>query len=297
MKSMFEQSLREFLLALHYVMPASINRLWPLLSCESLEKISSMQLSKLLKITPQKALKLQQFLNAHRHFSFSSYYKQQKIIPITFFDAAYPKNLRHIYDPPSVIYTKGNINILQNERRIAVVGSRKATQYSKDALEHLLPPLLNEEFVVVSGLARGADKMAHDVTITLGGATIGVLGYGFQHVYPKEHEGLIKVMSQTQLLISEYPPYMGPKKWQFPMRNRLISGISWGILVTEAQKKSGTLSTVDYGLEHGRSIFGLPGNILSPLSELPHKLASEGATLVWNGSQILEEMADFLFLK
>ena len=85
---MFEQSLKEFLLALHYVMPASINRLWPLLSCESLEKISSMQLSKLLKITPQKALKLQHFLNAHRHFSFSSYYEQQKIIPITFFDAA-----------------------------------------------------------------------------------------------------------------------------------------------------------------------------------------------------------------
>lgn len=295
---MFKQSPREFLLALHYVMPTPINRLWPLLSSlQSLEGISATQLSKLLKITPQKASKLHHFLSSHQKFSFSSYYKQQEITPITFFDEAYPKNLRHIYDPPSVIYTKGNVNILQNERRIAVVGSRKATQYSKNALEHLLPSLLNEEFVVVSGLARGADKMAHDVTITLGGATIGVLGYGFQHVYPREHEELIKEMSQTQLLISEYPPYMGPKRWQFPMRNRLISGISWGILVTEAEKKSGTLSTVDYGLDHGRSIFVLPGNILSPLSELPHKLASEGATLVWKGSQILEEMADFLFLK
>lgn len=298
MMFMLQQSLREFLLRLHYVMPVPINRFWPLLMVfQHTEEISVKQLTKFLKITTPKATQLQKFLQEHQNFSFSSYYKNQEIEPITFFDTNYPENLRQIYDPPSVIYTKGKLDILQNQRKIAVVGSRKASKYSKDVLEHLLPSLVNEEFVVVSGLAKGADKMAHDVTMKLGGATIGVLGYGFQHIYPREHGDLMKEMSQTQLLISEYPPYMGPKKWQFPMRNRLISGISWGILVTEAQKKSGTLSTVDYGLDHGRMIFVIPGNILSPLSELPHKLASEGATLVWNGSQILEEMADFLFLK
>ncbi|WP_010286441.1 DNA-processing protein DprA [Kurthia massiliensis] len=289
------------LLALHYVWPKPITQLYKLLQTpQTLTHLfdwTPQQLKQQLNVSLKKAQYIYEKLQAYRHVSFLSYYAERHITPIHFFDPRYPALLKEIYDPPAVIYVKGQPSLLAMPKKIAVVGTRKATHYSKKALEQLLPPLINDEIAIVSGLARGADKMAHELTITLGGATIAVLGHGFDYMYPREHQYLYEEMATNHLLVTEYPPYMGPRKWQFPMRNRLISGLSCGIIITEAMKKSGTLSTVEYGLNHGREIFVVPGDISSPFSELPHELASDGAKIVWNGTQILDEIRHFSFLK
>lgn len=289
------------LLALHYVMPKPITQLYELLktphALTHIFELSAAELQAYLRLSKARATYIYDKLQTYQHVSFSDYYASQHITPITFLDDHYPTLLKQIYDPPAVIYIKGRNAILQMPKKIAVVGSRQATHYSAKALSKLLPALVNDEIAIVSGLARGADKIAHEMTMSLGGATIAVLGHGFDYMYPRENKQLYEKMSHEQLLLTEYPPYVGPKKWQFPMRNRLISGLSCGIIVTEAKKKSGTLSTVEYGLNHGRDIFVVPGDISSPFSELPHELASDGATIVWNGAQIVDEIRHFSFLK
>jgi len=293
--------MRNELLALHYVMPKPVTQLYGILksphALPQLFDLSSTELQAYLQLSSARATALYDKLQTYKNISFIDYYEHQHIIPVTFLDDAYPTLLKEIYDPPAVIYLKGKKDILQMSQKIAVVGSRQATAYSERALSILLPSLVNSEIAIVSGLARGADKIAHELTMSLGGTTIAVLGHGFDYMYPREHHTLYKKMYEEQLVLTEYPPYMGPKKWQFPMRNRLISGLSLGIIVTEARKKSGTLSTVEYGLNHGRDIFVVPGDISSPFSELPHELASDGATIVWNGTQIIDEIRHFSFLK
>ncbi|WP_348775088.1 DNA-processing protein DprA [Psychrobacillus sp. NEAU-3TGS] len=171
-----------------------------------------------------------------------------------------------------------------------MIGSREASEYSKSSIEKILPPLIQKNFVIVSGLAKGADTLAHEITMQYGGNTIAVLGTGFFHVYPKQNENLAHKMSKNQLLVTEYPPYITPKKWNFPMRNRIISGLSQGVVITEAKEKSGTVSTMEHALENGKEIFAIPGSIFSPLSAGPHHLILEGAKPVWDGHQILEEL-------
>lgn len=293
--------MRNELLALHYVMPKPITQLYELLktphALSHIFDLSTAQLQSYLRLSSARATQLYHKLQMYQDISFVDYYASKQITPITFLDAAYPALLKEIYDPPAVIYIKGKQHILQMSQKIAVVGSRQATTYSEKALSTLLPSLVNNEIAIVSGLARGADKIAHELTMSLGGATIAVLGHGFDYVYPREHHTLYEKMYEQQLVLTEYPPHIGPKKWQFPMRNRLISGLSLGIIVTEARKKSGTLSTVEYGLNHGRDIFVVPGDISSPFSELPHELASDGAKIVWKGTQIIDEIRHFSFLK
>jgi len=158
-------------------------------------------------------------------------------------------------------------------------------------------PMYPNKLLALYDPPKGADRMAHEAAIGYAGQTIAVLGHGLFHLYPKENQKLAEIMEQEHLLISEYPPYVKPQKWYFPMRNRIISGLSEGILVTEAAEKSGTLSTIEHGLENGKHIFVVPGDITKPLSKGPHKLLLEGATPVWNGYQIIEEIEGFLLSK
>lgn len=285
------------LLALHYVHPMTLKQLSLLLkddaSLENFEYMTSAKLAKLLHINIKTSEKIVVEFNRVKQTDFIDYYAQKQITPIPFYSSKYPPNLLDVYDPPAVLYCKGNITILQKSKKIAIVGSRESTNYSQKCLDIILPKLISHDIVIVSGLAIGADQMAHSTAIKLQGSTIAVLGNGLDHSYPKAHDSLQKYMEQHQLVITEYPPYMSPKRWQFPMRNRLISGLSDAILVTEAAKKSGTMSTVDYGLNHGRNIFSIPGNIFSPLSEGPHLLIQLGATPIWNGDQIIEETQKF----
>lgn len=300
MKKTDEQWLNRFL-ALHYVFPVPMNRLQPLIeynpTLSQLEKINSNLLSNILQISQNRALQLQEMYKKFVETPFLQIYEKHQITPIIYTDPMYPSSLKNLYDPPAVLYAKGDINLLNIQKKLAIVGSRDATDYSRQSIEKILPPLIDNNFVIVSGLAKGADTLAHEITIKHGGKTIAVLGTGLFHVYPKQNIELAKIMSKNQLLITEYPPYITPKKWNFPMRNRIISGLSLGVLITEAKEKSGTVSTMEHALENGKEIFAIPGSIHSPLSKGPHLLILEGAKPIWNGYQILEELSDFEEIK
>lgn len=282
------------LLALHYVFPVPLNRLERLLDedpmLDYLYEYNAQQLAQLLSISMTKASQLQQSLLLHRFTPYESLYQQHSIFPIPYTHFLYPRKLHHLIDPPTVLYAKGKLTLLQAEHAVAVIGSRKASSYTKLALTQLLPPLVKENIVIISGLAKGADTMAHQSTINYGGKTIGVLGHGFFHMYPKENTKIASEMAQHQLILTEYPPYVLPAKWTFPMRNRIISGLANAVVVTEATEKSGTMSTVEHALDHGKEIFVVPGSIQSSLSLGPHKLLEEGAKPVWNGFQIIESL-------
>ncbi|WP_235907439.1 DNA-processing protein DprA [Niallia circulans] len=216
-------------------------------------------------------------------------YTQQGIHIITYFDPSYPSLLKEIYQPPWVLYAKGDLSLLQQPRQLAIVGSRDATVYSRRAVKAIMQELVNEEVVIVSGLAAGVDALAHETALEFNGKTIGILAGGFKHIYPKHNLPLAEKMMKTQLLLSEYPPFTRPQKWQFPMRNRIISGITKGTLVVEAKRKSGSLITANLALQEGRDVFAIPGSIFSKYSEGTNDLIKHGAKLVTNAADILEE--------
>ncbi|MBT2683046.1 DNA-processing protein DprA [Bacillus sp. ISL-37] len=217
-------------------------------------------------------------------------YTTQNIHLITIFDEDYPDRLKTIYQPPWMLFARGNLSLLKNRESLAVVGSRNATAYGIGAIDYLFPSLIHKNVLIVSGLARGIDAHAHKAAIKLGGKTIGVIAGGFHHLYPKENVKLAEYMMEKQLVLSEYPPATMPAKWQFPMRNRIISGLSVGTLVVEARKKSGSLITADFALNEGRDVFAVPGSILSPDSGGVHYLIQQGAKLVKSSEDILEEL-------
>lgn len=297
MDTMFEHRL----LSLHYIYPQPLNRIKRLMVddplLENLEKRPAWEISQLLEIRPESAISLKNSYVKSLSTPYSETYAKHKILPISYNHPHYPQSLFHLIDPPAILYAKGDLNLLRNEERIGVIGARKASPYSQKAMDAIIPSLVDAGFVIVSGLAKGADAMAHKTAIRLGGKTIAVTGSGFLHPYPKENADLNIIIEETQLVLTEYPPYMQPKRWNFPMRNRIISGLVKGVIVTEAALKSGTLSTIEHALEHGKDVFAVPGDIGSSLSDGPHKLISEGAKPVWNGLQVLEEYREMRVLK
>lgn len=280
------------LLALHYVYPVPFNKVAEILKMDPdlhhLFHYHSDDLARLLQIPKAKAVRLNEQLKRHEHTPFPLLYHREKIIPIPITYPAYPKPLKWLVDPPTVLYVKGDTKILDVSLKVAIIGSRKATDYSKKALSYIVPPLVDSGAVIVSGLAKGADTMAHEAAIHYGGKTVAVLGHGLFHLYPQENKALAERMAKQHLLLTEYPPYMRPAKWTFPMRNRIISGLSESIIITESEEKSGTMSTVDHALEHGKVICAVPGPITSTLSLGPNKLIEQGAKPIWNGFQALE---------
>ncbi|WLR53449.1 DNA-processing protein DprA [Mesobacillus subterraneus] len=217
-------------------------------------------------------------------------YASQKIHLITIFDDDYPVRLKSIYQPPWILFAKGDLSLLKDKKSLAVVGSRNATTYGIGAIDYLFPSLIEKKILIVSGLARGIDAHAHKAVIMMGGKTIGVIAGGFHNLYPRENIKLAEFMMEKQLVLSEYPPATMPAKWQFPMRNRIISGLSEGTLVIEARKKSGSLITADFALNEGRDVFAVPGSILSQDSDGVHYLIQQGAKLVKSSEDILEEL-------
>ena len=217
-------------------------------------------------------------------------YKTNDIAIITIFDKEYPSILKEIYQPPWALYAKGDLSLLEKEPKLAVVGSRQATTYGKNAIKHIFPELINQDILIVSGLANGIDALAHEETIKLGGRTIGVIAGGLYHIYPKENLPLAVNMMQTQLVLSEYPPDTKPLRWHFPARNRIISGLSAGTFIIEAKRKSGSLITANYAVHEGRDVFSLPGSIFNPCSGGTNEIIQQGAKLVISAKDILEEL-------
>lgn len=206
---------------------------------------------------------------------------------ITCFDKNFPSSLTHIPDPPLVIYAKGNLQLLHHPLNLSVVGTRTPSQYAFPAMNKVLRPLIQADFHIISGMAMGIDQCAHQLAIKNSGQTIAVIGSGFQCLYPKNDLGLFKTIAENHLLISEYPPDRSARRYHFPERNRIISGLSEATLVIEARMKSGSLITVDQALEQGRDVYALPGPIGSKTSEGCHHIIKQGAYLVQSYQDIL----------
>ncbi|MGN7478542.1 DNA-processing protein DprA [Solibacillus silvestris] len=287
----------EQLMKLHYILPLPWQKFRNLMTIlndfDELLHVSPKIVAMHLNIKEEKAIQLIRHYKELVPQSMNLYYERRNIQAITYMDKYYPKRLKHLYDAPAVLYVKGDIRLLNAPKMIAVIGSRAATNYSQEALKMLIPPLIDEQFVIVSGLAKGADRLAHEATIRYGGKTVGVLGHGFIHSYPRENRELSEHMASNHLLVTEYPPYAGVQKWHFPARNRIISGLSEALIVTEAALKSGTLITTELALEQGKDVFAVPGNIFSEQSRGTNKLIKEGAIPVWDGFQILQELQMF----
>ncbi|NLI57823.1 MAG: DNA-protecting protein DprA [Clostridium sp.] len=207
---------------------------------------------------------------------------------LTINDELYPSYLKNIYDPPVVLYVKGSFK--RNEKYLAVVGSRKATSYGLSMAQTISKELSNYGITVVSGMARGVDSYAHKGVVDAGGRTIAVLGCGLDIVYPYENKKLMESIIENGACVSEYLPGTAPLANNFPARNRIISGISLGVIVIEAGERSGSLITADFALEQGREVFALPGNVCSLKSAGTNKLIKEGAKIVTSIEDILEEI-------
>lgn len=216
---------------------------------------------------------------------------KDEIKVITINDEGYPEFLKNISNPPYILYAKGNLNLLK-EFSIAVVGARAATQYGKKVAFDLGKDLALHEVVTVSGMARGIDTQVHKGSLEAQGKTIAVLGSGIKVIYPKENTDLYKNICEEGLVISEFAPEISPEPGNFPMRNRIISGLSYGVVVVEAKIKSGALITSDFALEQGRDVFAVPGPITSKNSEGTNNLIKQGAKLVSCTEDILEEYYD-----
>jgi DNA processing protein len=208
---------------------------------------------------------------------------------LTWDSPEYPAALRNIADPPPVLYVRGQL-LARDEWALAVVGTRRATVYGREVTRSLVGGLAASGVTVVSGLAHGIDTHAHQVALDAGGRTLAVLGSGIDVIYPAENRKLAELIVNSGAILSEYPLGAQPESGNFPRRNRIISGLSLGVLVVEGTKSSGAMITADYASEQGREIFAVPGNVLSPNSAGPNYLIQQGAKLVTTMGDILEEL-------
>ena len=214
---------------------------------------------------------------------------QAGIYPLSSEDRAYPPRLHEVYDAPSILYCRGEV-LLADERAVAIVGTRRATRYGLRQAEAIARGLAQAGITVVSGLARGIDAAAHSAAIQAGGRTLAVLAGGLMKIYPPEHDRLADQVAMHGALLAESPPHMPPMSGSFPQRNRIISGISLGVVVIEAAERSGALITARHAAEQGRDAFAIPGPIDSLASAGCHRLIQEGAKLVVSVDDILEEL-------
>lgn len=237
------------------------------------EKVDAEELKQL--DLPEKLIEssLQAFYNEKYEKIIDRIRKQCSVI--SFFDDLYPKKLRQIYQPPLILFARGNTNLLK--RPIAtIVGARQATNYSQVVIDELMPNLI-KKYVIASGLARGVDGMAHESALHHGGKTVAVVGNGINHFYPAQNQFLQQEIVEKGLLISEYLPDTPPKPFRFPERNRILAGLSDLVIVTEAREQSGSLITANMALHENRDVYAVPGPITCDLSKGPNRLIEVGA--------------------
>ena len=215
---------------------------------------------------------------------------------VSILDDEYPSLLKEIIDPPLALFYRGDLSVLKKPL-VAVVGSRRASPYGSNAAGHLARELAGVGVVIVSGLARGIDAAAHSAALAGGGTTVAVFGTGIDIVYPRSHRRLVRSIEQQGLVLTEFPPGTPPLAANFPIRNRVISGICHGTVIVEATGRSGSLITARMAAEQGREVFAVPGPIFSRGSEGTHRLIQYGAKLVHDVNDILEELPGELRLQ
>lgn len=208
---------------------------------------------------------------------------------LTLADAEYPPGLRQIHDPPPVLYCRGEI-LPRDRHAVAIVGTRRATRYGLRQTEAFARGLAEAGVTIVSGLARGVDGVAHRTAVEAGGRTLAAMAGGLLRIYPPEHAELASRVAESGALLAEAPPPMPPMSGSFPQRNRIISGLSLGVLVIEAAERSGALITARHAAEQGRDAFALPGPVESPVSRGCHRLIQEGGKLVMSVEDVLDEL-------
>jgi DNA processing protein len=208
---------------------------------------------------------------------------------LTWEDAEYPALLHEIYAPPPVIYVRGKLSP-EDEWAVAMVGTRRATAYGKRVARMLSQDLARNGVTIVSGLARGIDAEAHRAALDAGGRTLAVMACGLDRIYPPEHRKLAHTIAENGALISDYPIGTRPEGRNFPPRNRIISGLSLGVVVIEAGNRSGALITVEFAIEQGREVFAVPGNIVSRTSVGCNRIIQDGAKMVLHVRDVLEEL-------
>ncbi|MEP7198348.1 MAG: DNA-processing protein DprA, partial [Chloroflexota bacterium] len=208
---------------------------------------------------------------------------------LTWDDDEYPLHLKEIEDPPPALYVRGALKPA-DEFAVAIVGTRTATAYGKEVARQLATDLARNQVTIVSGLARGIDLIAHEAALDAGGRTIAVLGCGVDIIYPPEARRLSERVIQHGALLSDYPLGTRAESKNFPPRNRIISGMSLGTIVVEADLESGALITASFALEQGRDVFAVPGNIYSKTSHGANRLIQQGAKLVTRVEDVLEEL-------
>ncbi|MCF6137094.1 DNA-processing protein DprA [Pseudalkalibacillus berkeleyi] len=259
-------------------------------SLEMIFKLSPMQLMKKIHINSSVAEKILNGRNQEKFLKQLESYEEEGIQVISILNNVYPSLLKEIYDPPMVFYAKGDVQLLNHQSLLSVVGTRYPSKNGQESLKKIINPLINNGWTIVSGLAYGIDILSHQQAVLLSGKTIAVLGSGFHHIYPKEHIEIANALASHHLIISEYPPDWKPAKWQFPARNRIISGLSRGTLIIEARERSGSLITGDQALNQGREVFAVPGSIIEPRSAGTNRLIQQGAKLTTCAQDILDEL-------
>lgn len=205
----------------------------------------------------------------------------------TIFDDNYPEKLRDIVDPPCVLYYKGSLDSI-NHKSVSVVGARECTLYGENVTKEICKILTQNSINIISGLAKGVDSIAHRVCTKKKNYTCGVLGCGINNIYPKENKGLYKEVENYGVIISEYVPNTRPNAWNFPIRNRIISGLSDLLIIVEASGKSGSLITANLALEQGREVMAVPGSIFSRYSIGTNELIKDGAHIFTNSKDLYE---------
>ena len=246
----------------------------------------------------------EKFETFRKKFSIEDYVKKLKekgVWFITLLDKEYPQLLKEIKNPPFVLYGKGDKEILRfaqdDNKTIAVVGTRKTTEYGREVTKLLTTELVLNGFTIVSGLALGVDAISHMTALENNGKTIAVLGCGVDCCNPGENQSIYNSIVEKGLVLSEFPLGMKPTQWTFPARNRIIAGLSQAVLVTEGAEDSGSLITANFALKFGRKVFAVPGPITSSMSKGPYKLIAKGAKLVTSGEDILKELKIPAFAK
>lgn len=286
----FMDQIEGFLLKLAYAKGISSQGKWAvvqaLLEAQTSE-LSSYEIIEIAKIVRHR----EKFQESWRQINqnFAKFKTAQSFI--TCLDPCYPPQLFHLATPPILLFYSGDLSLLK-QKMLSVVGGRKTSVLAKKVVHELLTPVIDANYVIVSGCAKGIDTYAHLAAIKNTGKTIAVIGTGIKKAYPKENQFLQAEIGKNHLLLSEYPPYEGPKQYRFSMRNRIIAALSQGTCVIEAKQKSGSLITAQQALEIGRTVFSVPGNILTQYSTGSHQLIQDGAVCVISGEDLLFELKE-----
>ena len=262
-------------------------------ACNSTEKIFKLSTEKLCGICGVSARTASKILSdKYRGWATTEMKKSEKlgINLVAYGTPEYPSTLSEIHDPPAVLYVRGQIETLDTTA-VAIVGTRRCTRYGRETAKRIAGELTAVGIVVTSGLALGIDTEAHTGTIEASGRTVAVLGTGVDAIYPSENIKLAEKIVKSGALVSEFPLGTKPRRENFPRRNRIISGLSRGVLVVEAPLRSGALITARTATEQGREVFAIPGRIDNPVAEGANSLISDGAKLTRSAAEILEEIA------